>query len=81
MFRMMNIIGLIYISGIIVNLILMLLIYSYFCNNEEHRKIVELEVFGCLIPLSWVTTILLFFTYRKQIKEMLSFKRNDNNTI
>ena len=81
MFRMMNIIGLIYISGIIVNLILMLLIYSYFCNNEEHRKIVELEVFGCLIPLSWVTVVLLVCSYGKQIKEILSFKRNDNTTI
>ena len=73
--------GVIYISGVGVCLILMLLIYSYFNNHKDYGEAVELEGFGCLMILSWITVILLLFGYRKQIKEMLSFKRNDNTKI
>lgn len=73
--------GVIYISGIAVCLILMLLIYSYFNNHKEYGEVVELEGFGCLMILSWITVILLLVGYRKQIKEMLVIKRNDNTKI
>lgn len=77
----MSMFGVIYISGVAVCLILMLLIYSYFSNHKEYGEVVELEEFGCLMILSWITVILLLFGYRKQIKEILSFKRNDNTKI
>ena len=77
----MSMFGVIYISGVGVCLILMLLIYSYFNNHKDYGEAVELEGFGCLMILSWITVILLLFGYRKQIKEMLSFKRNDNTKI
>ena len=73
--------GVIYISGVAVCLILMLLIYSYFSNHKEYGEIVELKGFGCLMILSWITVILLLVGYRKQIKEMLVIKRNDNTKI
>ena len=73
--------GVIYISGVAVCLILMLLIYSYFNNHKEYGEVVELEGFGCLMILSWITVILLLVGYRKQIKEMLVIKRNDNTKI
>ena len=77
----MSTIGLIYISGVIVCLILMLLIYSYYSNHKEYGEVVEVEGVGFLMIFSWVTVILLVYGYSKQIKEMLSFKRNDNTTI
>ena len=77
----MSTVGLIYVSGVIVCLILMLLIYSYYSNHKEYGEVVELEGFGCIMILSWISVILLVFGYRKQLKEMLSFKRNDNTTI
>lgn len=77
----MSTISLVYIIGVAVCLILMLLIYSYFNNHKEYGEVVELEGFGCLMILSWITVILLIVGYRKQIKEMLSFKRNDNTKI
>lgn len=77
----MSTFSIIYIGGVAVCLILMLLIYSYFNNHKEYGEVVELEGFGCLMILSWITVILLLVGYRKQIKEMLSFKRNDNTKI
>lgn len=77
----MSTVCLIYVSGVALCLVLMLLIYSYFNNHKEYGEVVELEGFGCLMILSWITVILLLFGYRKQIKEMLSFKRNDNITV
>lgn len=77
----MSTFGLIYISGVIVCLLLMLLIYSYYSNHKEYGEVVEIEGFGCLMIFSWVTAILLVIGYGKQIKEMLSFKRNDNTTV
>lgn len=77
----MSTISLVYIIGVAICLILMLLIYSYFNNHKEYGEVVELEGFGCLMILSWITVILLIVGYRKQIKEMLSFKRNDNTKI
>ena len=77
----MSTIGLIYICGVIVSLILILLIYSYYSNHEEQKEVVDLEGFGCLPLFSWVTVVFLIITCKKQIKEMLSFKRNDNTTI
>lgn len=77
----MSTISLIYISGVIVSLIFMLLIYSYYSNHKEYGEVVEIEGFGCLMIFSWLTVILLVVGYRKQLKEMLSFKRNDNTTV
>ena len=77
----MSTIGLIYICGVIVSLILILLIYSYYSNYEEQKEVVDLEGFGCLSLFSWVTVVFLIIKYKNQIKEMLSFKRNDNTTI
>ena len=77
----MSTIGLIYICGVIVSLILILLIYSYYSNHEEQKEVVDLEGFGCLPLFSWVTVVFLIIKCKKQIKEMLSFKRNDNTTI
>ena len=77
----MSTIGLIYICGVIVSLILILLIYSYYSNHEEQKEVVDLEGVGCLPLFSWVTVVFLIIKYKNQIKEMLSFKRNDNTTI
>ena len=71
----MSMFSLIYISGVAVCLILMLIIYSYFSNHKEYGEVVELEGFVCLAILSWITVILLLVGYRKQFKEMLSFKK------
>lgn len=48
----MSTIGLIYISGVIVSLILILLIYSYYNNHEEQKETIDLEGVGCLSLLS-----------------------------
>ena len=77
----MSTIGLIYISGVIVSLILILLIYSYYSNHEEQKEAVDLVGFGCRTLFSWVTVVFIIIKYKNQIKEMLSFKRNDNITI
>lgn len=78
---MMSIIGLIYVSGVIISLILVLLIYSYYSNHEEQKETIDLEGVGCLSLLSWITVIFVIIKYKNQIKEMLSFKRNDDTTI
>ena len=78
---MMSTIGLVYISGVLISLILILLIYSYYSNHEEQKETIELEGFGCLTLFSWVTVVFLIIKYKNQIKEMLSFKRNDDTTI
>ena len=78
---MTSTIGLIYISGVIISLILILLIYSYYSNHEEQKEAVDLEGVGCLSLFSWVTVVFIIIKYKNQIKEMLSFKRNDNTTI
>ena len=72
---------LIYITGIIVGLILTLLLYSYYRNNNDSGEVTELMEFVGISLLSWIGVIILFFEFRKQIKEMLLFKRNDNTTI
>ena len=77
----MSTIGLVYISGVLISLILILLIYSYYSNHEEQKEAVDLEGVGCLTLFSWVTVVFVIFKYKNQIKEMLSFKRNDNTTI
>ena len=71
----------IYIAGIIVGLILTLLLYSYYRNNNDSGEVTELMEFVGISLLSWIGVIILFFEFRKQIKEMLLFKRNDNTTI
>lgn len=78
---MTSAISLIYISGVIISLILVLLIYSYYSNHEEQKETIDLEGVGCLSLLSWVTVVFVIIKYKNQIKEMLSFKRNDNTTI
>lgn len=77
----MSTISLIYASGVIVCLIFMLLLYSYYDNHKEFGEVDELGAFGLFMIFSWVTVVLLVCSYWKQIKEMLSFKRNDNTTI
>lgn len=77
----MTTVGLIYVSGVSISLILMLLIYSYYNNHKEYGKLDEIEGACGLILFSWITVIFLVLGYRKQIKEMLSFKRNDNTKV
>ena len=72
---------LIYITGIIVSLLLTLLLYSYYRNHDAYGEVTELMEFVGISLLSWIGVIILFFEFRKQIKEMLLFKRNDNTTI
>ena len=73
---------LIYIAGIIVGLILTLLLYSYYRNNNDSGEVTELMEFVGISLLSWIGVIILFFEFRKQIKEMFYYlKRNDNTTI
>ena len=78
---MVSTIGIIYIIGVIVSLILTILIYNYYGDDKECVEVIEFTRFGCLTLLSWITVVRLVYRYRKQIKGMLSFKRNDNNTI
>ena len=77
----MSTIGIIYIIGVIVSLILTILIYNYYGDDKECVKVIEFTGFGLLTLLSWITVVRLLYRYRKQIKEMLSFKKNDNTTI
>ena len=77
----MSTIGIIYIIGVIVSLILTILIYNYYGDDEECVKVIEFTGFGFLTLLSWITVVRLLYRYRKQIKEMLSFKRNDNTAV
>ena len=78
---MISTIGIIYIIGVIVSLILTILLYSYCSDHKECVEVIEFTGFGCLTLLSWITVVRLLYRYRKQIKEMLSFKRNDNTTV
>lgn len=77
----MTTVGLIYVSGVSISLILMLLIYSYYNNHAEYGELDEIEGACGLILFSWITVVFLILGYRKQIKEMLSFKRNDDTAI
>ena len=72
---------LIYIAGIIVSLILILILFSYYRNNNDSGEVTELMEFAGISLLSWIGVIVLVLEFRKQIKEMLLFKRNDNTTI
>ena len=72
---------LIYIAGIIVSLIVTLLVYSYYRNHNNSGEVAELIEFAGISLLSWIGVIILVLEFEKQIKEMLSFKRNDNTTI
>ena len=78
---MISTIGIIYIIGVIVSLILTILLYSYCSDHKECVEVIEFTGFGCLTLLSWITVVRLVYRYRKQIKEMLSFKRNDNIAV
>ena len=78
---MMTTVGLIYVSGVSISLILMLLIYSYYNNHKEYGELDEIEGAFGLILFSWITVVFLVLGYKKQIKEMLSFKRNDDTAI
>ena len=78
---MISTIGIIYISGVIVSLILTILLYSYCSDYKECIEVIEFTKFGYLTLLSWITVVRLVYRYRKQIKEMLSFKRNDNTAV
>ena len=77
----MSTIGIIYIIGVIVSLIFTILIYNYYGDNKECVEVIEFTGFGCLTLLSWITVVRLLYRYRKQIKEMLSFKKNDNIAV
>ena len=78
---MASTIGIIYIIGVIVSLILTILLYNYCSDHKECVEVIEFTGFGCLTLLSWITVVRLLYRYRKQIKEMLLFKRNDNTTV
>ena len=78
---MASTIGIIYIIGVIVSLILTILLYSYCSDHKECIEVIEFTGFGLLTLLSWITVVRLVYRYRKQIKEMLSFKRNDNTAV
>ena len=78
---MASTIGIIYIIGVIVSLILTILLYSYCSDHKECVEVIEFTKFGYLTLLSWITVVRLVYRYRKQIKEMLSFKRNDNTAV
>ena len=78
---MISAIGIIYIIGVIVSLILTILLYSYCSDHKECVEVIEFTGFGCLTLLSWITVVRLVYRYRKQIKEMLSFKKNDNTAV
>ena len=78
---MMSTIGIIYIIGVIVSLIFTILLYSHCSDHKECVEVIEFTGFGCLTLLSWITVVRLVYRYRKQIKEMLSFKRNDNTAV
>lgn len=77
----MSTIGIIYIIGVIVSLIFTILIYNYYGDDKECVEVIEFTGFGLLTLLSWLTVVRLLYRYRKQIKEMLSFKRNDNTAV
>ena len=72
---------LIYIAGIIVSLVVILLVYSYYRNHNNSGEVAELMEFAGISLLSWIGVIVLVLEFEKQIKEMLLFKRNDNTTI
>ena len=78
---MISAIGIIYIIGVIISLIFTILIYNYYGDDKECVEVIEFTGFGCLILLSWITVVRLVYRYRKQIKEMLSFKKNDNTAV
>ena len=72
----------IYIAGIIVSLIITLLLFSYYRNNNDSGEVTELMEFAGISLLSWIGVIVLVLEFEKQIKEMFYYlKRNDNTTI
>ena len=67
----------IYIIGIVVALVQLLFLASYYDRNGE--TIEQLSAATCVCVGSWFAVLVLFISYKKQFIEM--FKRNDNTKI
>jgi hypothetical protein len=67
----------IYIIGVVVALIQLLFLASYFDKNGE--TIEQLSAATCVCIASWFTVLILCISYKKQFIEM--FKRNDNTKV
>ena len=53
----MTTVGLIYVGGVSISLILMLLIYSYYNNYKEYGELDEIEGAFGIILFSWITVV------------------------
>lgn len=74
----MSTVGLIYyISGVVVALIQLLFLASYFYRKGE--SISQLSAAACICVASWFNVLTLSITYKKQFIEI--FKRDDNTKI
>ena len=67
----------IYIIGIVVALIQLLFLASYYDRNGE--TIEQLSTATCVCIASWFTVLVLCISYKKQFIEM--FKRNDTTKV
>ena len=67
----------VYIIGVVVALIQLLFLSSYFDKNGE--TIEQLSSATCVCIASWFTVLVLCISYKKQFIEM--FKRNDNTKV
>lgn len=67
----------IYTIGIVVALIQLLFLASYFDRNGESLEQLSASTIVC--AASWFTVFMLIISYKKQFIEM--FKRNDNITV
>ena len=66
-----------YIIGIVVALIQLLFLASYYDRNGE--TIEQLSAATCICIGSWFTVLVLFISYKKQFIEM--FKRDDDTKV
>ena len=67
----------IYIIGVVVALIQLLFLASYFDRKGESTE--QLSAATCICIGSWFTVLMLYISYKEQFIEM--FKRNDNTKI
>lgn len=67
----------IYIIGVVVALIQLLFLASYF--DRKHEPIDQLSAATCICIASWFTVFMLILSYKHQFIEI--FKRNDNTKI
>ena len=67
----------IYIIGVVVALVQLLFLTSYFDRKGESTEQLSAATFICIG--SWCTALMLILAYKEQFIEM--FKRNDNTKI